>query len=198
MTDDETPSSAAPEAGEEVSLDALGAAGTGEAPAAPPEISVDDLQQEVSEGKERYLRLAADFENYRKRVSREKNDLLATATEGVVAELLPVVDNLERALAAAQGDANGAQGAEGVRKGVELTLRLFRGVLGRFGVEKMSAAGEPFDPHRHEALSQVESADVAADTVGEVFEPGYTIRGRVIRPARVKVLKPLSSEGQGG
>lgn len=193
MDEDEPVAPAAPAA---EPLDAPGD-GAGDEVSAFPEISVDDLQVEVSEGKDRYLRLAADFDNYRKRVQREKAELLSAATDGVVAELLPVVDNLERALAASQGGAGGSDGAESIRKGVELTLRMFHGVLNRFGVEKMSAAGEPFDPHRHEALSQAESADVPADTVGEVFEPGYIARGRVIRPARVQVLKPLSSS-EGG
>jgi len=188
----------APEAGEAEALDALGGAEPGaEAADEGAGVSADDVQREIAEMKDRYLRLAADFDNYRKRALRERAEIQATAAEGVVAELLPVLDNLERALAAGSGGRDNRQGFEKVLKGVELTLRMFQGVLAKFGVERMTAAGEPFDPHRHEALTQDESADVAADTVGEVFEPGYMIRGKVVRPARVKVLRPKAPPAEG-
>ncbi len=194
---------AAPEAGSEpaAEVEALNAfadddAGAGPGPGTGGEvadISADDVQREIAEVRDRYLRLAADFDNYRKRAKRERAELQATAAEAVVVELLPVLDNLERALAAATDGKEGRQGFESVLKGVELTLRMFHSVLAKFGVERMDAAGEPFDPHRHEALSQDESAEVVADTVGEVFEPGYSIRGKVVRPARVKVLRPKAA-----
>lgn len=168
----------------------------GEQPAATPEDVEPDFMSasdaKLAEANERYVRLMADFDNFRKRAAKERLDAQAYAVEDVVREIIPVLDNLERALAAAQG----SQGAEGgsVVKGVELTLRMFQSVLGRYGVERMKAAGQPFDPNLHEALMQVESADVTVETVSEELEPGYVMKGRVVRPARVKVLKPKPAD----
>ncbi len=178
--------------------DETSAAGPGGA-AAPvagePAAAEDDgfamspAEEKLAEANDRYLRLMADFDNFRKRAAKERLDAQAYAVEDVIREVIPVIDNLERALAASQ-EGTGAEGVAGVVKGVELTLRMFQGVLAKFGVERIKAAGEPFDPNRHEALMQVESEDVAVETVAEEFEPGYMVRGRIVRPARVKVLKP--------
>jgi len=148
----------------------------------------DDIERELADVKDRYLRLAADFENYRKRMARERVDMALSANENLIHEILPVIDNLERALSASKDGKR--KDAEGIVKGVELTLRMFQGVLSRHGVERIKAAGEPFDPNRHEALMQEESDSVDADTVAEELEPGYMIAGRILRPARVKVRKP--------
>ena len=163
--------------------------------AAPSE--VDPLQAMAAERErlaEQYaalhdqlLRKQADFENYRKRVERERQDYRHQATMEVVREILPVMDNLERALLAGREKGNEDSG---VMKGVDLTLRMFQVVLEKFGVTRIKAAGEPFDPHRHEAIMQSESPEVVVETVAEELEPGYVMRGRVVRPARVRVLKP--------
>ena len=169
--------------------------------AATDEPTTDGQLQDLEELQDRHLRLAADFENYRKRMLRERAEVLASANEDLVLDMLPVVDNLERAVSSVKN--GGDEGMRSIVKGVELTLKMFQGILGRYGVERMQAVGEEFDPHRHDALMQEESAEVAADTVGEELEPGYTMHGRVVRPARVKVMRakgpeaPVAAEGVG-
>ena len=155
-----------------------------------PSPSGEDHARQLADLNERYIRLAADFENYRKRAQRERLEIQLSANEELVVELLPVVDNLERAIAAVKESQSDERGLPGVMKGVELTLKLFQDILGRYGVERIKATGEPFDPRRHEALMQEESAEVDADTVTEELEPGYTMHGKVVRPSRVKVVKP--------
>ena len=120
---------------------------------------------------------------------RERAEIIASSKEDLVVELLPVADNLERAVASIKRDGDGGENRGSIVKGVELTLRMFQGILGRYGIERMVAVGARFDPHRHEALMQEESDEVAEDTVAEELEPGYTMRDRVVRPARVKVKK---------
>lgn len=164
--------------------------------AAPAEdggdVSEDTLRAEIEDLNGRYLRLAADFDNYRKRMSKERVELVAGANAELVTEILPVLDNLERAIAAGKSDDGG--GSASVTKGVELTLKMFQGILHRAGVDRIKAVGEPFDPHRHEALVQEESDEVEAETVADELEPGYTMNGRVLRPTRVKVRKPKARE----
>lgn len=125
-------------------------------------------------------RLKADFDNYRRRVGQDQARWGDAAVAGLVIQLLPVVDNLERALQAA-GD------GPGVRQGVEMTLRQFREVLGAAGVEAMDSRGQPFDPTRHEAVARGPVAGVAAGTVAEEYRKGYLLRDQVLRPAMVKV-----------
>jgi molecular chaperone GrpE len=173
----------------EAELDATGGGGgTEETP--PAEAALDEARARLEELNDRYVRLLADFDNYRKRAQREKQELLAGPGEGFVLDLLPVLDNLERAVAAARNAARNGHALESLLKGVELTMRMFQGVLARNGVERIAAAGEPFDPHRHEALVQEERDGVSAETVVEELEAGYVLRGRVLRPAKVKVAKP--------
>lgn len=159
-----------------------------------PEFVMSPADVKLAEANERYVRLMADFDNFRKRAAKERVDAQAYAVEDVIREIIPVVDNLERALAASQ-EGQGADNVAKIVKGVELTLRMFQGVLGKFGVERITAVGKPFDPNQHEALMQVESAEVEVETVAEELEPGYVMRGRVVRPARVKVLKPKAGGG---
>lgn len=181
-----------------VDLDATSEAPTefetpGKAPAEPESAFMSEGEEKLAEANDRYLRLMADFDNFRKRAGKERVDAQAYAVEDVIREIIPVVDNLERALASAQEGA-GTEGRAGVIKGVELTLRMFQNVLGKFGVERISAVGKPFDPNQHEALMQMESDEVQVETVSEELEPGYVMKGRVVRPARVKVLKPKTAD----
>lgn len=142
---------------------------------------------EVAELRDRHLRLLADFDNFRKRAERELEDRTRYMLAEPIRELLPVLDNLERALA--------AQGAEGdLLRGVEMIARQFLDVLRRFGVEPIPAVGAPFDPRRHEAVMSVESTDVAEPTVVEELQRGYVLRDRLLRPALVRVAVP----GTGG
>ncbi|MEK7474155.1 MAG: nucleotide exchange factor GrpE [Candidatus Coatesbacteria bacterium] len=152
----------------------------------------------LAEANERYVRLAADFDNYRKRSQRESQELAAGAGEALVKDLLPVLDNLERALAACaeakvEDGSPHAAAVESVAKGVELTMRQFQAVLAKQGVERIQAVGKPFDPHRHEALLQEEREDATVETVTGELEAGYVLRGRVLRPAKVRVARPSSA-----
>jgi len=139
------------------------------------------LQQEVDRFKELYLRKMADFENYRKRREREMVEFRRLANSDLLRELFPVLDNLERAL-----EAPGSEGS-GLRVGVELVLRQFKEILGRFGVVEIDPQGLPFDPTVHEALARHETAEVAENTVVQVLEKGYLLGERLLRPARVVV-----------
>lgn len=191
-------------AGANGSADASGASTYG-ASAALADADEDDgfmsaEEAKLAEANERYVRLMADFDNYRKRVQREMAELAAGAGEDLIREMLPILDNLERALGAFEAGREESGGApadvvESMHKGVELTARQFRSALAKQGVERVVAMGEAFDPHRHEAIAQEEREDVATDTVVEELEAGYTLRGRVLRPARVKVARPPAATG---
>jgi len=142
---------------------------------------------ELEELQDRYLRLAAEFDNYRKRVVRERTDLMRTAHEGVLLDLFPVLDNLERALAAARSSAASSRAIEAVIEGVENTLRLFKGVLEKQGVKEIESVGREFDPTVHHAVEQVRTNDYSENTVVEEVLRGYLLDTKVLRPALVKV-----------
>jgi molecular chaperone GrpE len=151
------------------------------------ERELDALQEEKARLEERLIRLQADFENHRKRMLREKQETLAYGHENVVKELLPVVDNLDRAIE----HASASTGAdfESMLQGVELVRRELLGVLAKHGVGAIEAEGEAFDPNLHEALAQVEDPKVPAGRVARVLQKGYRLRDRLLRPARVLVSK---------
>jgi molecular chaperone GrpE len=143
---------------------------------------------ELAELRDRHLRLLADFDNFRKRAERELEERTRYVLAEPIRDLLPVLDNLERALA--------AQGSEGdLIRGVEMIARQFLDVLRRFGVEPVPAVGARFDPRRHEAVMSVESAAVAEPTVVEELQRGYLLRDRLLRPALVKVAVPAEGAG---
>jgi molecular chaperone GrpE len=158
-----------------------------EAPAAPagPEEKLAALEKEKQELYERLLRTAADFDNYKKRVRREMDEARAKAKEEVLRDILPGLDNLERAIAAAAG----VDGAAGVVDGVKLVLRQFHSALERFDVRTFTAVGEAFDPARHEAISQVVTTEYPPGSVAAEMQRGYTIGARLLRPALVAVAK---------
>lgn len=154
-------------------------------------------RQEAERLQDRLLRLHAEFENYKKRMAREKAEFLKFAHEGLILEFLPVLDNLERAMASARAEA----GSTPLLEGIEMIARLFRSVLEKVGVKPMEVLGQPFDPGRHQAVAQVESSDEEANLVVEEIQKGYLIEGRVLRPAMVKVSRAVSSvsgDGAGG
>ena len=132
-------------------------------------------------------RLKADFDNYRRRVGQDQARWGDAAVAGFIVQLLPVVDNLERALQAAGDGAS-------VRQGVEMTMRQFREVLSAAGVEPMETAGQPFDPTRHEAVARGPVAGVAPGMVAEEYRKGYLLRDQVLRPAMVKVSAEAAPE----
>jgi molecular chaperone GrpE len=139
----------------------------------------------LREVNERMLRYAADLENYKKRAAKEKEEIRKFGIEKLLRDLLPVLDNFDRALAQAE------QGADlrSFSTGVQMTRRLFEETLGRFEVASFSAVGQPFDPQLHEALQQVESAEVPPGTVVSEMVRGYTLAGRLVRPALVVVSR---------
>jgi molecular chaperone GrpE len=156
------------------------------------------LQQEKAQLEDRWLRLQADFENHRKRTLREKQEALSYGHELVVKDLLPVVDNLERAIEHAS--ASSGADFEGMVQGVELVRRELLAVLAKHGVSPIEAEGEVFDPNLHEALAQMEDDRVPAGRIGRMLQKGYRLRDRLLRPARVMVSKgpghpPAAGEG---
>ncbi len=139
---------------------------------------------EIAELKDRALRAAAELENTRRRLEREKTDTAAYAMTGFARDLLAVADNLRRAL-----DALPTAGVEGVQQGIEATERELVAVFGRHGVTRIEADGEKLDPNRHQAMLEVPSADVEPGTIVATLQGGWTIRDRLLRPALVSVAK---------
>jgi molecular chaperone GrpE len=145
---------------------------------------ISPLEAELAELKDRYLRLYAEFENYKKRVKKEKEDLVKSGNEDLLHEILPVIDSLETAL---QHSADGP--SEGLVKGVEMTFRELLRVLGKFGLTPIAALGKPFDPSIHHAMSMIEKPSVDEKTVVEEFRKGYMFGDKVLRPSLVVVSK---------
>jgi molecular chaperone GrpE len=138
------------------------------------------LRRERDEYRDLLLRKTAEFDNYRKRVERERRELADYATGEFVKELLPVFDDFSRALAAASGD-------ETFRQGVELIHKRLLDALAKRGVSMLDPLGEDFDPHQHEAVARVPAVSHRDGEIVEVFSPGYRLGERLLRPAMVKV-----------
>ncbi len=144
---------------------------------------------------EKYLRLAAEFDNYKKLAQKEQRDFSRFANENILKELLPVIDNLERAIKSAK-ESKGGQGANGLIQGVELTLKQFLETLTKFGVRPIASIGEPFDPAHHQAVARVESAAAPENSVVEEYQKGYLLHDRILRAAMVTVsVGPAGSPG---
>ncbi|HEV8629894.1 MAG TPA: nucleotide exchange factor GrpE [Thermoanaerobaculia bacterium] len=152
-----------------------------------PDPAVTELQNELADLRDRSIRTLADFENYRRRAERERDDLKRYAVGEALRDLLPVVDNLQRALAAGGT-------VDDLKVGVELTLRQFTELLRQRGISEVPAMGAPFDPTVHEAVASVEDASVTVPTVIDELQRGYTIHGRLLRPALVRVAMPPERE----
>jgi molecular chaperone GrpE len=179
------------------------------ATAATPADQVAALTAERDEMKDRMLRVAAEFENWKRRARKEQDDAENKAREAVLRDMLDVIDNLERAVGAfGEGSPAGAgapktgaappQDTAAVLKGVGLVLRLFQSKLERYQVKSFAARGEPFDPRIHEAISKVATADVPPNAVAVELQRGYRIGERLLRPAMVSVATaPAGSEGKG-
>jgi len=158
----------------------------------PPLSEVDNLRQqleakelEAKQNHERFLRQLAEMENFKKRTAREKEETIKYGNEGLVRDLLPILDNLERAVEHAQGGGNGKP----LLEGIEMILKSLLEVLQKHGVTQISAKGELFDPQKHEAFAQVESEDLEANTVVEELHKGYLQFDRLLRPSLVSVAK---------
>jgi molecular chaperone GrpE len=161
---------------------------TQETPESPETPEIDTLRREIADLRDRSLRTLADFDNFRKRAERERQEVRRYALLEPLREFLPIADNLERALSAGGS-------AEDLKRGVELILRQMQELLRRFGVREVSADGEAFNPMVHEAVARTESDQVTMPTVTETLVRGYTLHDRLLRPAMVKVAVPPESAG---
>lgn len=151
----------------------------------------EQILAELQEINAKYLRLYAEFENYKKRVSKDKEELIKYGNESLLYEILPFIDHLEMALKHASNEVS-----SGLVQGVEITLRDLRKTLEKFGLTAIEADGKPFDPVVHHAMSQVERNDTEDNTVVEEFRRGYMLRDKVLRPALVAVSKKTVKSGE--
>jgi molecular chaperone GrpE len=157
-----------------------------EASAAAKDAEVLKLQEELKAQQDRYLRLQADFENTRKRLEKDKQEFVRFANEGIIIELLNILDDLERTVALAEDQ---KQDLPAFLKGVEMILAHLYDMLKEYGVKPIEAQGKLFDPHFHEALMQAEDKNLPEHTIVEELQKGYLLNDRVIRTAKVKVSK---------
>ena len=182
--DDDAPSAPASEA--------RGVTGVGVDPLPPLDREqVEALRRERDDLRDQVLRKRAEFENYRKRVERDREQAGIDATAALLKDVIPTIDNLDRAL-----EATGAETT--LRQGVELTRRELLGLLDRYGVTVEDPTGQPFDPQRHQALSHEVVPGRPEGTVVEVFRKGYSLKDRLLRPALVKVAKAPDEAGDLG
>ncbi len=152
------------------------------------EQDLDTLRREAEENRDRLLRLAADFDNYKKRLERERLTLLKYAGENILRELLPTLDNLDRAMEHATAEAEDPQKKlDGLLEGVDLTRKGLLAMLEKFEVSPLDSVGRKFDPNEHEALTMEPSNEVPANYVLREFVKGYRFKDRLLRPAKVVV-----------
>ncbi len=159
-----------------------------------PTISTEELNKlkaalkEKEELQDKYLRLAAEFENFKKRIYKEQEQFLQFSNERILTQLLPIIDDFDRAHEAAKEHKHG----EVFSKGVEMILNQLHKLLKDNGVEKIKSVGEKFDPNRHEAITTVETDKYEDDIAAEEVSPGYMLNGRLLRAAKVKISKKKS------
>ncbi len=165
--------------------EANGETGTGEDGLSIEE-QLADCRKKNQEYYERLLRSQADFDNYRKRMAREKDEMYSFVTGEIMLSFLGVLDNLERASLAAAGDSGSDSDASFV-EGIDMVIKQLKGILSKHGVEEIPAQGEKFDPNFHHAVMQVEDTKQEEGTILEVLQKGYKIKSRVLRPSMVKV-----------
>lgn len=143
---------------------------------------VEKLTGDLQEKKDRLLRLQADFDNFRRRSAKEREEISAVVTQNFCKDMLPLLDNFERAMAAETKD------VEAFQKGVEMIFTQFQEVLKKNGLEQIEAVGQKFDPNFHQAVMRVEDPEREDDTVAQELQKGYMVKGRVIRPSMVQVV----------
>lgn len=201
MSDEELEQNAPEQAAET----ATGEAGeTAEAVAGETGLSPEELQLQLEDARSKadehwnqLLRLQAELENTRRRAERDVEHAHKYGLEKFALELLPVKDSLELGLNAATGEEGGQEAVDKLREGMELTLKMLSGAMEKFGIEEVDPVGERFDPQLHQAMSMQESREHPQDTVVAVMQKGYTLHGRLIRPAMVMVSKGSGDEGGG-
>jgi molecular chaperone GrpE len=152
---------------------------------------LEAAQAEAAQLKDKLMRMAADFDNYRKRSRREISEAERKGRDGLLTDLLPVFDNLERATshAGAAGEAADPATIRGLVDGIALVARQFKDALGRLGIERVESIGQPFDPSVHEAIQHLETTEFPPGCVAAEVQPGYRFGDRLIRPAMVVVAK---------
>lgn len=143
---------------------------------------VEKLTGDLQEKKDRLLRLQADFDNFRRRSAKEREEISAVVTQNFCKDMLPLLDNFKRAMAAETKD------VEAFQKGVEMIFTQFQEVLKKNGLEQIEAVGQKFDPNFHQAVMRVEDPEKEDDTVAQELQKGYMVKGRVIRPSMVQVV----------
>ena len=144
---------------------------------------IEELEKQLGEEKDKYLRVAAEYDNFRKRSVNDRLNAVADAQAKVITEILSVIDNFERAMDAECTDEN-------YKKGVEMIFKQYTGILDKLGVTEIEALGAPFDPNIHHAVNQVEDENFGENTVCQVFQKGYKLGDKVIRCAMVVVANP--------
>lgn len=161
---------------------------------AEEEVSIEQLQEQLVEALDAVLRAKAEAQNTRRRAEKDVENARKYALEKFFGELLPVVDNLERTLESAQIE---HEAIEPINEGIDLTLKNFLDVLGKFNIERLDPMGEPFDPQLHQAMTMVENPDVEPNSVIAVMQKGFTLNGRLVRPAMVVVSKAAEEDANG-
>ena len=156
-------------------------AGIGEQPEEAQKSELELALQDAAHNRDRWLRAVADLDNYKKRSATEKSNILKFKYEELLRDLLPVVDNLERAL-----EAKGAE-TDPLTEGVHMILGMFKNVLARYEVKEIEALGKPFDPHLHEALGRVPDSSKPVNTIVQEYEKGYLYKDKLLRPSKVMV-----------
>ncbi|CAN7241367.1 nucleotide exchange factor GrpE [Pararhizobium sp. LjRoot238] len=190
MTDDTNKHAADANAAEEAAVNADAAAEQVEAAAVEPD-PLEVARAEAADYRDRYLRLAAEMDNLRRRTARDVKDAKSYSVAGFARDMLAVSDNLRRALDAIPTEARqaGDAGFNALVEGVEMTERAMLSALERHGVQKLEPVGQKFDPNFHQAMFEVPNTEVPNNTVVQVVQDGYTIGERVLRPAMVGVAK---------
>lgn len=164
-------------------------------PSAQLQADLNTAKSEVAEWQDRFLRKAAEFENYRKRTEKEKADSMMLAKSSVLLEFLPILDACERALQSFANVQDPSNSLQLYKEGVELLYKQVLDTMSRIGVVPMDAEGKQFDPHLHEALSREETAEVEENTVVRELRRGYLIKDKLLRPAQVIVaVHPLGKD----
>lgn len=165
-----------------------------EADSTPAELTpgerAEQLVKENEELQDKFVRLMADFDNYKKRASKKKSDLIQFGNEGLLKDILPIIDNIERLLTYSYGEGSW----KSFQEGIELVLSESNKTLAKYGVEPIEALGKAFDPNIHQAMQRSEKDEVEANTVVEVYEKGYLYRGRLLRPSLVVVAVAPNGE----
>jgi molecular chaperone GrpE len=155
------------------------------------EEKITSLEAQLGEANDQYLRKAADFENFRKRMNREKQEAIDYANQSLLLDLIQTIDDFERAIKAAENMAQSSPEFTSFYEGVSMIeKRLSSQLENKWGLKRFDSAGEPFDPNRHEAMTMEKSPETSEPVVKEEYYKGYTLRDRVVRSARVKVLMP--------